>query len=70
MTEITGIRTGVANQKYHPRPRSRFAPHSSIPGTLPYKRRILDRWTERIRAIWPCSTSCGDPRRPVPDGVP
>jgi len=50
MTEITGIRTGVTNQKYHPRPRSRSAPHPSTAGTPPYKRRILDRWTERIRA--------------------
>jgi len=48
MTEITGIRTGVTNQNYHPRPRSRSASHPSTPGTLPYKRRILDRWTERI----------------------
>jgi site-specific recombinase XerD len=47
MTEMTGIRSDVTNQKYHPRPRS--APHPSAPGTLPYKRRILDRWTERIR---------------------
>ena len=50
MTEITGIRAGVTNQNYHPQPRSRSAPHPSTPGTLPYKRRILDRWSERIRA--------------------
>ncbi|MFC1832326.1 tyrosine-type recombinase/integrase [Thermodesulfobacteriota bacterium] len=49
MTERTGIRSGVTNQKYHPEPRSRSAPQPSTPGTLPYKRRILDRWTERIR---------------------
>ena len=49
MTEITGIQTGVTNQNYHPRPRSRSASHPSTPGALPYKRRILDRWTERIR---------------------
>ncbi|MEN8800299.1 MAG: hypothetical protein ABF293_13670, partial [Flavobacteriaceae bacterium] len=49
MTEITGIRAGVTNQNYHPQPRSRSAPHPSTPGTLPYKRRILDRWSERIR---------------------
>jgi site-specific recombinase XerD len=49
MTEIRGIRPGVTNQKYHPEPRSRSAPHPSLPDTLPYKRRILDRWTERIR---------------------
>lgn len=48
MTEITGIRPGVTNQNYHPEPRSRFAPQPSTPGTLPYKRRILDRWTDRI----------------------
>jgi len=48
MTEITGIRTGVTNQNCHPRPRSHSASHPSTPGTLPYKRRILDRWTERI----------------------
>ena len=68
MTEITGIRSDVTNQKYHPRPRP--APHPSVPGTLPYKRRILDRWSERIRAPRPRSTSCGEQRRPVPDGVP
>ncbi len=49
MTEISGIRSGVTNQNYHPEPRSRSAPHASTPDTLPYKRRILDRWTERIR---------------------
>ncbi|RZW24422.1 MAG: hypothetical protein EX260_04075 [Desulfobulbaceae bacterium] len=50
MTEGTGIRTDVTNQKYHPEPRSRSAPQPSTPGTLPYKRRVLDRWTERIAA--------------------
>jgi site-specific recombinase XerD len=50
MTESTGIRPDVTNQKYHPEPRSRSAPHPSAPGTLPYKRRVLDRWTERITA--------------------
>ena len=49
MTELTGIRTDVTNQLSHQRPRSRSAPHPSTPGALPYKRRILDRWTERIR---------------------
>ena len=49
MTELRGIHTGVTNQNYHPRPRTRSAPHRPAPGTLPYKRRILDRWTERIR---------------------
>ena len=49
MTEITGIRASVTTQNYHQEPRSRSAPHSSTPDTLPYKRRILDRWTERIR---------------------
>jgi integrase/recombinase XerD len=49
MTEITGIRSDVTNQKYHPEPRSRSALHPLTPGTWPYKRRILDRWTERIR---------------------
>ena len=50
MTESTGIRPDVTNQKYHPEPRSRSAPQPSAPGTLPYKRRVLDRWTERITA--------------------
>ena len=49
MTEFRGIRPGVTKQNYHPRPRSRSAPHHPPPGTVPYKRRILDRWTERIR---------------------
>lgn len=49
MTEITGIRTDVTNQKYPPEPRSNCAPHPSPSHTLPYTRRILDRWTERIR---------------------
>ena len=50
MTESTGIRPDVTNQKYHPEPRSCSAPHPSARGTLPYKRRVLDRWTERITA--------------------
>ena len=50
MTELTGKRTDVTNQNYHPEPRSRSASQPSTPGPLPYKRRILDRWTERIRA--------------------
>ena len=49
MTEITGIRTDVTNQKYPPEPRSNCAPHPSPSHILPYTRRILDRWTERIR---------------------
>jgi site-specific recombinase XerD len=49
MTEITGIRTDVTNQKYPPEPRPNSAPHPSPSHALPYTRRILDRWTERIR---------------------
>lgn len=50
MTESTGIRAGVTNQKYHLEPRSRSAPHPTPPDALPYKRRILDRWITRITA--------------------
>ncbi|MGI9571663.1 MAG: tyrosine-type recombinase/integrase [Desulfobulbia bacterium] len=50
MTEITGIHTDVTNQPYYPGPRSRTTPQPSTSHVLPYKRRILDRWTERIRA--------------------
>ena len=48
MTETTGIRTDVTNQKYHPAPRSSSGPHPSPSQALPYTRRILDRWTDRI----------------------
>ena len=48
MTETTGIRSDVTNQHSHPRPRSRSVPQPSTPGQLPYRRRILDRWTTRI----------------------
>ena len=48
MTETTGIRSGVTNQHSHPGPRSRSAPQPSTSHALPYKRRILNRWTDRI----------------------
>ena len=44
MTETVGIRLDVTNLDYH----SPLQP--SVPRVLPYKRRILDRWTGRIRA--------------------
>ena len=48
MTEIVGIRQDVTNSDHHPTRQfhSRFL--SSASGTLPYKRKILDRWTTRI----------------------
>jgi len=48
MTETTGIRTDVTNHKYHPAPRSSSGQHPSKSQALPYTRRILDRWTDRI----------------------
>ncbi|MBT8361208.1 MAG: tyrosine-type recombinase/integrase, partial [Deltaproteobacteria bacterium] len=50
MTEIVGIRSDVTSLDYHSSPRSRSAPHPLVPSTLPHKRRILDRWTDRIKA--------------------
>ena len=51
MTETVGIRQDVTNSDYHSTRqfRSRYLPSTSS-GTLSYKRRILDRWTERIKA--------------------
>jgi len=50
MTEIVGICQDVTNSDYHSTRqfRSSFLPSPS--GTLPYKRKILDRWTRRITA--------------------
>ena len=50
MTETTGIRQHVPTVDYHPTSpsRSRFLYPAS--GALPYKRKILDRWTSRISA--------------------
>ena len=44
MTEIVGIRQDVTNLDYH------SPPQPSVPSVLPYKRRVLDRRTERIKA--------------------
>lgn len=50
MIETTGIRQDVLTPDYHPTAPS----HSSFPvpasATVPYKRKILDRWTKRISA--------------------
>lgn len=50
MTETTGIHQHVPTADYHPTAPS----HSSVPkpasATVPYKRKILDRWTTRISA--------------------
>ena len=50
MTETVDIRQDVTNPYSHSTRqfRSRFL--SSASGILPYKRKILDRWTERITA--------------------
>ena len=50
MTEALGIRQDVTNSAHHSTRqfRSGYLPSTSNPGTLSYKRRILDRWTERI----------------------
>ncbi len=50
MTETTGIRQDVHAPGCHPTApsRSRFLQPAS--GALPYRRKILDRWTTRIRA--------------------
>lgn len=45
MTETLGIRTAVTNPASH----STKQFHTSfLPSTLPYKRKVLDRWTKRI----------------------
>ena len=52
MTEAVGIRQGVTNS-YHDSTRqfhSSHLPHTPDSGTLSYKRRILNRWTERLTA--------------------
>jgi len=52
MTEALGIRQDVTNSDHHSTRqfRSGYLPSTSGPGTLSYKRRILNRWTERITA--------------------
>jgi len=50
MTETVDIRTDVTNPNYHSTTQFSQSPPPSIPGTLPYKRRVLDRWTDRIKA--------------------
>jgi integrase/recombinase XerD len=52
MTETVGIRQDVTNSDHHSTRqfRSGYLPSTSEPGTLSYKRRILNRWTERITA--------------------
>jgi integrase/recombinase XerD len=52
MTEAVGIRQGVTNS-YHDSTRQFHSSHLPPPpdsGTLSYKRRILNRWTERLTA--------------------
>ena len=52
MTEALGIRQDVTNSDHHSTRqfRSGYLPSASGPGTLSYKRRVLNRWTERITA--------------------
>ena len=52
MTETVGIRQDVTNFDYNSTRQflSRFLPSTSAYGTLSYKRQILNRWTERIKA--------------------
>ena len=51
MTETVGIRQRATNPDYRSttQARSRFLPSRSSPDTFSYKRRILDRWTNRIK---------------------
>ena len=50
MTETTGIRQDVLTPDYHPTvpSRSSYPDPASVP--VPYKGKILDRWTTRITA--------------------
>ncbi|RKZ66173.1 MAG: hypothetical protein DRQ48_10985 [Gammaproteobacteria bacterium] len=52
MTETVSIRQDVINPDYDPTRQfhSRYQPSTSTSGQLSYKRRILNRWTERITA--------------------
>ena len=52
MTETVSIRQDVTNPDYDPTRQfySRYQPSTSASGQLSYKRRILNRWTERITA--------------------
>jgi integrase/recombinase XerD len=50
MTETAGIRQDVTNPDYHSTTQLSQSPLPLISGTLPYKRRVLDRWTDRIKA--------------------
>jgi integrase/recombinase XerD len=52
MIETVAIRQDVTNPDYHSTTqfRSGYLPSTSVPGTLSYKRRRLNRWTERIIA--------------------
>jgi len=50
MTETTGIRQNVLTPDYHPTAPSRSCFLQPASGSLPYKRKILDRWTTRISA--------------------
>lgn len=50
MTETTGIRQDEPTADYHPTARSSSHFLQSAPSIVPYKRKILDRWTTRISA--------------------
>ncbi len=50
MTETTSIHQDVITPDYHPTAQSRFRFPSPASGAVPYKRKILDRWTKRINA--------------------
>ncbi len=50
MTETTGIRQDVLTPDYHPTAPSRSSFPEPASATVPYKRKILDRWTTRITA--------------------
>ncbi|MBM9515288.1 tyrosine-type recombinase/integrase [Desulfogranum marinum] len=50
MTETTGIRQDVLTPDYHPTAPSRSIFPEPASETVPYKRKILDRWTTRITA--------------------
>ena len=50
MTETTGIRQNVLTPDYHPTAPSRSIFLEPTSATVPYKRKILDRWTTRITA--------------------
>ena len=50
MTETTGIRQNVLTPDYHSTAPSHSSFPEPAPATIPYKRKILDRWTTRITA--------------------